>query len=264
MGQQRAERHFIQMCRCSTSVWAEWKGNLSLINSSTSLPVGQAAASSAETNWTGTKDRGAWLLMRVINAFQLVKAPVGKRPTGFCSLWRFLGKSGNLQPVLLQVSGQKNREHEQGGGGWGRRGGGRNKVSADRRREEERRGWISDQCSLITRAAEVQEPDVSNPVDTRGRAMGSGSAEGGSGAATHPQEIDVFPGNLGADKKKEEKKKGQGPSAALRTDWGIGRRKFIWCCHNTAAWQHNPAASAAAQVSLLGFVLFLSLLRKKI
>lgn len=121
MGQQRAERHFIQMCRCSTSVWAEWKGNLSLINSSTSLPVGQAAASSAETNWTGTKDRGAWLLMRVINAFQLVKAPVGKRPTGFCSLWRFLGKSGNLQPVLLQVSGQIKREHEQGGGGWGRR-----------------------------------------------------------------------------------------------------------------------------------------------
>lgn len=60
-------------------------------------------------------------MMRVINAFQLIKAPVGKRPTGFRSLWRFLGKSGNLQPVLLQVSGQKNREHEQGGGGWGRR-----------------------------------------------------------------------------------------------------------------------------------------------
>lgn len=34
------------------------------------------------------------------------------------------------------------------------------------------------QCSLITRAAEVQEPDMSNPVDTRGRAMGSHGTEG--------------------------------------------------------------------------------------
>lgn len=35
------------------------------------------------------------------------------------------------------------------------------------------------QCSLITRAAEVQEPDMSNPVDTRGRAMGSHGTEWG-------------------------------------------------------------------------------------
>lgn len=34
------------------------------------------------------------------------------------------------------------------------------------------------QCSLITRAAEVQEPDMSNPVDTRRRAMGSHGTEG--------------------------------------------------------------------------------------
>lgn len=34
------------------------------------------------------------------------------------------------------------------------------------------------QCSLITRAAEVQEPDMSNPVDTRGRAMGSRGTKG--------------------------------------------------------------------------------------
>lgn len=33
-------------------------------------------------------------------------------------------------------------------------------------------------CSLITRAAEVQELDMSNPVDTRARAMGSRSSEG--------------------------------------------------------------------------------------
>lgn len=34
------------------------------------------------------------------------------------------------------------------------------------------------QRSLITRPAEVQEPDMSNPVDTRGRAMGSLGTEG--------------------------------------------------------------------------------------
>lgn len=34
------------------------KATLSLVNSSTSLPVGQAAASAAETNWTETKERG--------------------------------------------------------------------------------------------------------------------------------------------------------------------------------------------------------------
>lgn len=72
--------------------------------------------------------------MRVINAFQLVKAPLlesGQQVSAVCGdagcLGGFLGKSGNLQPVLLQVSGQKNREHEQGGGGgggWGRRVGG--------------------------------------------------------------------------------------------------------------------------------------------
>lgn len=193
----------------------------------------------------------------------------GNPAKGFCSprsvrqedqcgwmFGRFLGKNGNLQcfsrwmdrkirsmnkkEVVVEAEGRRLR-------------GCRNKVSADRWRDEERRGWISDQCSLITGAAEVQEPDVSNPVDTRGRAMGSGSRQGGRGAATHPQEIDVFPGNLGADKKKN---KDHGPSAALRTDWGIGRRKFIWCCHNTAVWQHNSAASAATQVTLLFYFLF--------
>lgn len=71
-----------------------------------------------------------------------------------------------------------NKEEGEGGGG--------QSESADRRREEERRGWISDQCSLITRAAEVQEPDVSNPVDTRGRAMGSGSTERGMRRSNTP------------------------------------------------------------------------------
>lgn len=49
------------------------------------------------------------------------------------------------------------------------------------------------QCSLITRAAEVQEPDMSNPVDTRGRAMGSGSTEGGETQHRAHRRLMCFP-----------------------------------------------------------------------
>lgn len=45
--------------------------------------------------------------------------------------------------------------------------------------ERERKARVDiAQCSLITRAAEVQEPDMSSPVDTRRRAMGSHGTEG--------------------------------------------------------------------------------------
>lgn len=70
---------------------------------------------------------------------------------------------------------------------------------------------------------------MSNPVDTRGRAMGSHSTEGGRHTASYPQEIDVFPSNL------QDHKKRARVWASLKTSEGIGVQKFIWHCHNTAA-----------------------------
>ncbi len=51
------------------------------------------------------------------------------------------------------------------------------KADGERKNDRKRREDIA-QCSLITRAAEVQEADMSNPVDTRGRAMGSHDTQG--------------------------------------------------------------------------------------
>lgn len=51
-------------------------------------------------------------------------------------------------------------------------------MSEARWREEEKARVDIAQCSLITRAAEVQEPDMSSPVDTRRRAMRSRGTEG--------------------------------------------------------------------------------------
>lgn len=96
----------------------------------------------------------------------------------------------------------------------GVREGGRNKVSADGRRDEERRGWISDECSLITGAAEVQEPDVSNPVDTRGRAMGSGCRQGGE-AQQHTRRRLMCSLAISEPIKKRKKKR----------PWSVGRLK---------------------------------------
>lgn len=85
------------------------------------------------------------------------------------------------------------------------------------------------QCSLITRAAEVQEPDMSNPVDTRGRAMGSHGTEGGEIQHRAHRRLMCFPAIY------KPIKKGHSLWAGLKTNQGIGGQKFIQYCHNTVA-----------------------------
>lgn len=85
------------------------------------------------------------------------------------------------------------------------------------------------QCSLITRAAEVQEPDMSSPVDTRGRAMGSHGTEGDDIQHRTHRRMMCFSVIY------KPIKKGHGLWASLKTNQGIGGQKFIWHCHNTAA-----------------------------
>lgn len=103
------------------------------------------------------------------------------------------------------------------------------------------------QCSLITRAAEVQEPDMSNPVDTRGRAMGSHGMEGEDIQHCTHRRLMCFPAIY------KPIKKGHGLWASLKTNQGIGGQKFIWHCHNTAAWQHSLTTSTVSQVGQLFF-----------
>lgn len=87
--------------------------------------------------------------------------------------------------------------------------------------------------SLESGHQRFRSTDMSNPVDIRGRAIGVTRHGGERRTVSHPQEIDVFPSNLQADKK------GHGLRASLKTNEGIGGQKFIWYCHNTAARQHN-------------------------
>lgn len=83
---------------------------------------------------------------------------------------------------------------------------------------------------------------MSNPVDTRGRAMGSRGTEGEDIQHRTRRRLMCFPAIY------KPIKKGHSLRAGLKTNRGIGGQKFIWHCHNTTAWQHNLTTSAAIQV----------------